>query len=412
MNFIKIKYSQFLCLFFIAIVFVPEVTKGQTVKCLDEILAIATDNTKLPLPDKVDLHLEDQDIDLIFKNYANSYQKEFNSKKFQHILEKLLKEETLTHDEIDFLQGEPMKIIKRLRNAFIALDKSHEVPQSIDELATIFGHIKDGISANNSKYILEQAKKANNFYKKSGEEKVIKSLLSFNPSTHQSFDLWMKGAVVSIDQVLASRALTPREFHEIRKLIAQVKIPYEVKNEMLAQKDLNDVINFISRIKDDIGEEHDIYMRARIQKTIDYEHDKITLRKETRHDLERTVAFLKKSLKNEAALPQLSRTELENLFNEFDSGKILRRLSNGKKIDKKDLSLLFHVEQIFLSADHSLELSKSSKDFFSLLGDVKNGLDVGNKEYVLLKAKLAFEVWTKEKKDLLKIIKEISSTKY
>lgn len=223
------------------------------------------------------------DAEKIFKLYSAPYSE---NKKVIKILEKLTKGKDISFKEIEILTGEPIRVIKKLRNAFVSVSVTHEVPASIDDLATILGHVKDGLAVGDKEYVIKQSNKALTFFENGGHEKILTEIQKFKAADSNSLSNWIGDQVVDIKAELSASKITPREFHETRKKVARLQVFYSAKYELTNDAKLKPVLDALNKVYKEMGDQHDIFMADRILKKIDYEADLVPFPAKTKAQLQ------------------------------------------------------------------------------------------------------------------------------
>ncbi|GEM_PF-5518099 len=226
------------------------------------------------------------DIKKIFKGYADAFKNGMDEKKVKKILKKIAKEKDVSQEDLDYIYGTPIAVSKKLRNAFICADRSHEVPSAINELSTAIGHVKDGFFVNDKKFAAENAAKTIAFLEKKGVDRILKEIDKFKVSDSGSLKVWINVQSIEMKKRLGSEKITPRVFHEIRKIVARLEVLYSAKLKLASDPSLKELHEKIFKSYTEMGLIHDELMLLRISKKIDYENDLIPFSPEIKKDLQ------------------------------------------------------------------------------------------------------------------------------
>ena len=97
----------------------------------------------------------------------------------------------------------------------------------------------------------------------------------FKPSGHDGFEDWVADEISFLEKELREDKVTPKEFHEMRKVISRLVAVFDTMNVMDPSANSRQVTRVLSTLNGRMGSIHDEFIRGKLDGSLDYYDDKI-----------------------------------------------------------------------------------------------------------------------------------------
>ncbi|CAH1386693.1 conserved hypothetical protein [Candidatus Nitrotoga sp. M5] len=181
--------------------------------------------------------------------------------------------------------------IKHLRFAYAAFDERHRYPRMFHWMTAIMGNLQDAfknkqhVSANRIAILVRF------FLARLPYFLINKEIDKFQPSTNESFRQYVLDEIKFIHLNLAKKAITSKEFHEVRKVISRLVALYDNLKILYPSPYHVSISQYLSTINGLMGAMHDELIIKKFKKTQDYYADEFEMPVEIR---QRLVALTEK----------------------------------------------------------------------------------------------------------------------
>jgi hypothetical protein len=234
---------------------------------------IVHDNPTLPPEIRVDSAVANRsDVRKLFILSRDLWERGFNRKALKFMIRKVEEGEALSQRESDEFR-QVRAYLKQLRAAFIAFDKHHEAPKHLDELAAQMGHVSDAVKNGKKRRARREAEALIDLLSRGKITRVEEEIRSFEPANRQSFVRWLNVQGDKLEENLGELKMTPKQFHDTRKVISRVVAAYDVMSALAPSEHAEEMIRYLSTLNGKMGTRHDVLIAQSLNDGLDYEHD-------------------------------------------------------------------------------------------------------------------------------------------
>jgi len=175
--------------------------------------------------------------------------------------------------------------IKHLRFAYAAFDERHCYPRMFHWKTAIMGSLQDAFKNKQYASANRIAIFVRFFLARLPYFLINKEIDKFQPSTNESFRQYVLDGIRFIHLNLAKKAITSKEFHEVRKVISRLVALYDNLKILYPSPYHVSISQYLSTINGLMGTMHDELIIRKFKKTQDYYADVFEMPVEIRQRL-------------------------------------------------------------------------------------------------------------------------------
>lgn len=240
------------------------------------------------LPEKITLNYKKAELDEFYQLSLKLWEDGFSRKELQETIEKLASGKELSAAEQESYKAVRAKF-KQLRFAFAAFDENHEYPELFDQITATMGHFQDALTNEQWDLVGENKKKLLALLRKENVADIEKELAAFRPSGRSSFANYIVEEVHELKELLAKPTVTPKEFHEMRKVISRQVAIFDTLQALAPSSYHQQVVEYLSTLNGKMGKMHDVLIQQSFSGELDYRKGAITVPPDIRDSLSKLV---------------------------------------------------------------------------------------------------------------------------
>lgn len=244
------------------------------------------------LPSSLDLALSRGKAEEYFTLYSDFWHETFDRERMERLVRKLRAAEPVTAQEQSDLHL-MRAALKQLRFAFVAFDGDHETPRAINRLAIASGNLQDAVKNQRFDLVDSQGTRVIELLSEDRAARIEGEISGFSPARRGSFRSWVDGQAEELTRGLARAKMTPRRFHELRKVIGRFLAVYDAIQVLRPTAKSEATRRVLSTLNGRMGAEHDKFIAGRLNHSLDYVKDRIQMPRDIRELLEQVAARLR-----------------------------------------------------------------------------------------------------------------------
>lgn len=235
---------------------------------------LAHDDIRLDagLPDAIHLDYSPDQLTQCYRICRQIWKEGVDRKALIEIIEKIYRHRSLSpEDQLSFKHVRAK--IKHLRFAYVVCDERHRYPRMFHWMTAIMGNLQDAFKNEQHANVKRIAILVHFFLARFPYSLINKEIDKFQPTTTETFRQYVLGEISFIRLNLAKKAITSKEFHEIRKAISRLVALYDNLNTLYPSSDHHSISRYLSTINGLMGNLHDELIIKKFKKTQDYYAD-------------------------------------------------------------------------------------------------------------------------------------------
>lgn len=174
---------------------------------------------------------------------------------------------------------------KHLRFAYATYDRRHRYPRVLHWLVSLMGHLQDAFRNDRAAAVVRLARLLRLFLTPWPYRLVADEIDRFEPSSTAALRRYVGDQVAAIRRAIARPAVTPKAFHELRKIISRQVAFYDTLKTLYPSGYHDQVSRYLSTINGLMGSLHDTLIERRLRGELDYHADAFALPEEIRQRL-------------------------------------------------------------------------------------------------------------------------------
>lgn len=236
------------------------------------------------LPDAIHLDYSQEQLTQCYRICRQLWKDGVDRKDLIEIIKKIYRHHTLsTEDQLSFKYLRAK--IKHLRFAYAAFDERHRYPRMFHWMTAIMGNLQDAFKNKQYANLKRIAILVLFFLARFPYFLINKEIDKFQPSTNESFHQYVLDEISFIRLNLAKKAITSKEFHEVRKVISRLVALYDNLKILYPSPYHVSISQYLSTINGLMGSMHDELIIKKFKKTQDYYADAFEMPVEIRQRL-------------------------------------------------------------------------------------------------------------------------------
>jgi len=236
------------------------------------------------LPDTIHLDYSQEQLTQCYRICRQLWKKSVDRKDLIEIIKKIYRHHALsTEDQLSFKYLRAK--IKHLRFAYAAFDERHRYPRMFHWMTAIMGSLQDAFKNKQYASVNRIAILVRFFLARFPYFLINKEIDKFQPSTNESFHQYVLDEISFIRLNLAKKAITSKEFHEVRKVISRLVALYDNLKILYPSPYHVSISQYLSTINGLMGSMHDELIIKKFKKTQNYYADAFEMPVEIRQRL-------------------------------------------------------------------------------------------------------------------------------
>ncbi len=205
----------------------PEVPSDCLGRLRAAVLSHDTIYENARIPSRMALTVRKNQSRQYFDIYARYWREQFHPPTLANLLRGYRDSGILSEPDQQRLK-EVRAALKSLRGAFIAFDERHVSPASVNRLAVVLGHFQDEYKNGHGPEAQREAERALRLITAKKLALLDQQIEDYVPGGRESFDRWASRQIGHLKSELAKPAITQKRFHELRKIISNLVVVYDV----------------------------------------------------------------------------------------------------------------------------------------------------------------------------------------
>jgi len=236
------------------------------------------------LPEAIHLDYSQEQLTQCYRICRQLWKDGVDRKDLIEIIKKIYRHHALsTEDQLSFRYLRAK--IKHLRFAYAAFDERHRYPCMFHWMTAIMGNLQDAFKNNQYTNVKSIAILVLFFLSRLPYFLINREIDQFQPSTNKSFHQYVLDEISFIRLNLAKKAITSKEFHEVRKVISRLVALYDNLKILYSSPYHVSISQYLSTINGLMGTMHDELIIKKFKKTQNYYADAFEMPVEIRERL-------------------------------------------------------------------------------------------------------------------------------
>lgn len=250
----------------------PRFSAEQCETLFAAVLAHDAIDLNATLPDAIHLDYSPEQLTQCYRICRQVWKDGVDRKALAGIVEKISRHRALsTEDQLLFKHVRAK--FKHLRFAYVVCDERHRYPRIFHLLVGIMGNLQDAFKNGQDAAVRRAAILARVLLASFPYQWIAREVDRFHPSTTAAFQSYVRGQIHFVRVHLAGKAITGKEFHEMRKVISRQVALYDNLSILFPSPYHGRVLRYLSTINGLMGALHDELIVKRFEKTQDYHVD-------------------------------------------------------------------------------------------------------------------------------------------
>ena len=236
---------------------------------------------KAILPDTIHLDYTQEQLSHCYQICQQLWQEGPNREALSQMVDKIYRQGELNEQDQYAYYCMRAKI-KHLRFAYVMFDRRHHYPKVFHLMTAAMGHLQDVLKNAQHSSVWPAALLVRLFLSKPLYAIAAKEIESFQPSTVESFQQYVRNEINFIRLNLAKDKVTSHEFHDMRKVISRQVAMYDNLKTLYPSDYHRSISKCVSTLNGLMGSLHDELIVRKFNKTQDYYKDRFSMPEEIR----------------------------------------------------------------------------------------------------------------------------------
>ncbi len=175
--------------------------------------------------------------------------------------------------------------VKHLRFAYVTFDARHRCPIVFHWMTAVMGYLQDAFKNEQHAAVGRSARVLRLFLVQFPYALIAREVDQFQPCTAASFREFVNHQIGFIRLNLARGKVTPKEFHEMRKIIGRQVSLYDDLKTLYPSPYHHSVSKYLRTLNGMMGAMHDELVAKEFEKAQDYDADAVEIPEEIRQRL-------------------------------------------------------------------------------------------------------------------------------
>jgi len=232
---------------------------------------VATDSQLLP--EKIDIVSNKNNSEKLFSLANELWQEEAKLTEVREVVAQLARGELSVLNKktkADLKTSRKYGLI--IRSGFQLFDKSHAMPEEIQNFIRAFGKLNDAISSKHQAKIIARAQSLLELFEKLPSQDLLEY---FTSAGKGNFIEYMENHINEISVSISKSAVSEKEFHATRKSIRTLLAYFQLQYATQPSRSKELICNYLAYISREMGNIHDEIVESKINKSKNFEDVRI-----------------------------------------------------------------------------------------------------------------------------------------